>query len=479
MTSSTSRAARSALSLALVAALVLPALASAQAKPRAQAPPATTAADLSGALEATARATAPAVVQIFTTTYITVDGIVPRPTELITTERASGSGVIVDPDGYIVTNAHVVKGAERVRVEVPLMGTGKSILASRSRSVTGKVVGLDVETDLAVVKVEERNLTALAFDDSDTLRAGQIVLAVGSPLGFANSVSLGVVSATARQLEPDSPMIYVQTDASISPGSSGGPLVNLSGRVVGINTLVASRAAGAEGLGFAAPSNIVRTVYEQIRKSGRVRRGDIGVRPQTITPLLASALGLPRDEGVILADVKPGSPAARAGLRPGDLVVSLDGKPMENGRQLQIGLYRHVVGEVVNIEVLRAGQQMTFPVAMTEREDRLSGLTSSDPRPYLVSRLGILGVNLDAGLAEMLPAVRVRAGVVVASMVAGAIDARSGGLAQGDVIYAVNKKPVSRIEELRTAIDAFKTGDAVVLQLERGGELMYLAFTVE
>ena len=149
----------------------------------------------------------------------------------------------------------------------------------------GRIVGIDLETDLAVIKLDEQNLPAAAFGDSDELKAGQLVLALGSPLGFDNSVSLGVVSAVARQLEPESPMIYVQTDAAINPGSSGGALVDLRGRLVGINTLIASRAGGNEGIGFAAPSNIVRTVYEQIRKTGRVRRGDIGVRAQTVTPI--------------------------------------------------------------------------------------------------------------------------------------------------------------------------------------------------
>jgi serine protease Do len=480
MVRNTRRVRECELSLVLALGVLLtPSPALSQAKPRTAAPTAQTAADVSSALQAAARTAAPSVVQIFTTSFAAGDGIVPRPTELITTERATGSGVIVDPDGYIVTNAHVVRGTERVRVELPHPGTGQSILSARSRSVVGKVVGIDLETDLAVVKVEERNLAALAFGDSDALQAGQIVLAVGSPLGFTNSVSLGVVSAIARQLEADSPMIYLQTDASISPGSSGGPLVDLSGRVVGINTLVANRNAGAEGLGFAAPSNIARTVYEQIRKSGRVRRGDIGVRPQTITPLLAAALGLARDEGVILSDVRPGSPGARAGLKPGDIAIALDGKPMENGRQLQVGLYRHYVGEVVTLDILRDGQTMKFPVAMTERDDQLSQLTNTDPRLHLVSRLGILGIDLTADIAQSLPVVRVQSGVVVASMVAGAFDARDGGLAQGDVIYAVNRKPVTRLGELRTMIEGFKPGDPVVLQLERRGELLYLAFTVE
>jgi serine protease Do len=237
-----------------------------------------TAGDLSASLEATARLVAPTVVEIFATSYVPAQGVVPRTADLVSTQRASGSGVIVDSDGYILTNAHVVRGAQRLRVELSMPSAGRSILATGSRTVSGQIVGMDLETDLALIKVDEHNLPALSFGDSDGLRPGQLVLAFGSPLGFHNSVSLGVISAVARQLDPESPMIYVQTDASINPGSSGGPLVYLSGRLVGINTLIISQAGGDEGLGFSAPSNIARTVYEQIRKTGRVRRGDIGVR---------------------------------------------------------------------------------------------------------------------------------------------------------------------------------------------------------
>ena len=449
----------------------------------AQAPPrgANAALDLSGALETTARVVGPSVVEIFTTAFTAGSGVVPRTADLVTIDRASGSGVIVDADGYIITNAHVVRGAQRLRVELPAApGPGRSILGARGRTVSGQIVGIDLETDLAVIKVDERNLPAVTLGDSDELKAGQLVVALGSPLGLHNSVSVGVVSAIARQLEPESPMIYVQTDAPINPGSSGGPLVDLRGRLVGINTMIVSQTGGNEGLGFAAPSNIVRTVYEQIRKHGRVRRGDIGVRVQTVTPALAAGLGLARDTGVVLADVLPGSLAARAGLRPGDLVTSFEGRPMENGRQLQVGLYRHFAGEVVSLEVLRDGQVTTFPVAMNERPDPLGDLSASiDPRQNLVPRLGVLGVNLNQRLAELLPVVRVPSGVVVVSTVAGAIDAREGGLAAGDVIYAINRAAVKGIAELRTALEALKTGDPVVLQLERRGELTYLAFTVE
>jgi serine protease Do len=450
------------------------------ASPAATQSRAPSAADVSGSLESTARQASPAVVQIFATSFAAGAGLVPRNADLVRTERASGSGVIVSPDGFIVTNAHVVRGARRLTIELPVAPSGESILAVRSRAVEGRLVGLDLETDLAVVKVEAKGLPALAFGDSDELRPGQLVLALGSPLGLDNSVSLGIVSAVARQLEPESPMIYVQTDASINPGSSGGPLVDLQGRVMGINTLNVSQAGGNDGLGFAAPSNIVRAVYEQLRATGRVRRGDIGVRPQTVTPVLAAGLALPRDRGVVLADVLPGSPAQRAGLRPGDIILTLDGKPMENGRQFQVGLYRHLAGDIVSLDVLRGGDTLRMRVTMAERREPMDGVAAAvDPRQNLVGRLGILGVTLDKRLTAMIPVVRVPTGVVVASMVPGAIESRDGGLAPGDVIYAVNTVPVEGLDGLRKAIDGLQSGQPVVLQLERRGELLYLAFVFD
>ena len=266
-------------------------------------------------------------------------------------ERSSGSGVIVDPDGYIITNAHVVERATRIEVELSLAATGSapgsSILRRRGRVVGAQIVAIDHETDLAVIKVEGKGLPVLPFGDSETLRPGQIVLAFGSPLGLESSVTLGVVSAVARQLTPEDPMIYIQTDAPINPGNSGGALVDTEGRLVGINTLIYSQSGGNEGIGFAAPSNIVRNVFAQIRKTGRVRRGEIGVHAQTITPLLAEALGVPADAGVVLSDVDAWRSGGAAGLQPGDLVLALDGKRMENGRQLRINLYTRGVSDTV------------------------------------------------------------------------------------------------------------------------------------
>jgi serine protease Do len=451
---------------------------SALAQPKPRAIP--VGADFSRSIEATTERVGPAVVQIFTTSFAPGDGIVPRTADLITTDRASGSGVIVDPDGYIVTNAHVVRGKQRIRVAVPTPLDGQSILARRSRTVTGDVIGVDLETDLAVIHVDLHNLSTIAFGDSDDLNAGQVVLAFGSPLGLNNSVSLGVVSAVARQLEPDSPMIYVQTDASINPGSSGGALVDVSGRLVGVNTLIMSQHGGNEGLGFAAPSNIVRAVYEQIRQHGRVKRGDIGIRAQTATDVIAAGLKLQTDRGAIIADVAPNSPAAHAGLRSGDVVLTLDGKRIENGRQLHVGIYRRTAGDAVTLEILRDDLSFKVPVSIVERHDPIGELSAGvDPRRNLLPRLGALGISLDRRVAAMLPALRAEGGVVIVSTVAGAIDSREGGLAPGDVVYAVNRTPIKAFDDLRALLDQLKAGDPVVVHVEREGERMFLAFTIE
>ena len=469
---------RTYLSCAVALGLVVSITTIAPAQTRTASAP--SAADLSALLESTARSVSPSVVQIFSTSYTAGDGLVPKTGDLIRTERASGSGVIVDPAGYIITNAHVVRGAGRIRVDVPRPTVGTSILAANADGVGAQVVGMDLETDLAVLKIEREKLPAMAFADSDELKPGQLVLAFGSPLGLTNSVTLGIVGAVARQLEPESPMVWVQTDASINPGSSGGPLVDLRGRLVGINTSIASMTGGNEGVGFSSPSNIVRTVYEQIKATGRVRRGDIGIRVQTITPALARGLALPRESGVVISDVAPGTPASASGFRPGDIIVSLDGKAMENGRQFQVGLYRQRVGNFVGIEVLRDGQTRKARVQIAERGDPLANLSAAvDPRQHLVSRLAILGIDLDAQAGMMLGVQRVPSGVIVASTAAGAIDSRDGGLAPGDIIYAVNTKPVATLTELRTALDAVKPGEPIVLQLERRGTLMYLAYSAE
>ena len=440
-------------------------------------------ADLSRSLQELAGKVSPSVVQIFVTGYASPDEEDRAASSEPQLERSSGSGVIVDADGYIVTNAHVVENATRIEVELPFDTAGgarsRSILKRRGRTVGAQIVAIDAETDIAVVKVEARGLPALPFGDSDSLRAGQLVLAFGSPLGLDSSVSMGVVSAVARQLIPEDPMIYVQTDATINPGNSGGALVDTDGRLVGINTLIYTQSGGSEGIGFAAPSNIVRNVFTQIRKYGRVRRGEIGVTTQTITPLMAEALGLTFEGAVVLSDVMPGSPAAKAGLEPGDVVLTLDGKPMENGRQFRINVYTRGVGEQVAVDVRRGERTLSVRVPVVERESETGQLEALIGTQQATRTLGVIALDLTAPIAAMLPPVRRGAGAVVARVTPEAPYSHQGRLQPGDVIYALNGKPIANVEDLKNAAAALKPSAAAVLLIERQSTLMYLAFRVE
>lgn len=449
----------------------------------AQAPAPPSLLDLSQSLQRLATRVSPSVVQIFVTGYAAPDKDDQIASGEPALERSSGSGVIVDPDGYIVTNAHVVENATRIEVELPFEASGgtpgRSIVKRRGRSVGARIVAVDQETDIAVLRVEARGLPALPFGDSDTLRPGQLVLAFGSPLGLDSSVTMGVVSAVARQLTPDDPMIYVQTDASINPGNSGGALVDAQGALVGINTLIYSQSGGSEGISFAAPSNIVRNVFLQIRKTGRVRRGEIGVNAQTVTPLMAEALGLPFDAGVILADVPPGSPAAKAGLLPGDVVLTLDGKEMENGRQFRINVYARGAGELVTLEVRRGERTLSVKVPVGERDTASLRLEELIGPQQPIAALGIVALELTPAIAELLPPVRRSTGAVVARVGPQAPYSQQGTLLPGDVIYALNGSPIEGAEALKSAISALKPGTPAVLHLERDQTLMYLAFRVQ
>jgi serine protease Do len=440
-------------------------------------------ADLSRSLQELADRVSPAVVQIFVTGYSAPDEDSHGATGEPALERTSGSGVIVDAEGYILTNAHVVENATRLEVDLPFAATGgppgRSIVKRRGRSVGARIVAIDRETDIAVIRVDARDLPTLAFADSDELRPGQIVLAFGSPLGLESSVTMGVVSAVARQLQPEDPMIYIQTDAPINPGNSGGPLVDTEGRLVGINTLIFSQSGGNEGIGFAAPSNIVRNVFAQIRKYGRVRRGEIGVHAQTITPVMAEALGLDTDAAVVLSDVAPGGPADKAGLRSGDLVFTLDGKRMENGRQFRINVYTRGAADHVSLDVQRGARRMTVRVPVMERQNDATRLTELVTPQNAVRALGILALDLSPRILAILPSLRFPKGVVVATVGSEAPFSHQGSFQPGDVIYALNGKTVESVEQLKSGIDALKPNAPAVVQIERGGVLMYLAFRIE
>ncbi|MGD9903507.1 MAG: trypsin-like peptidase domain-containing protein [Vicinamibacterales bacterium] len=466
---------------AVTACLGLSATASADGPGQAvavrQTAPAISLNDLSTSFEALVARMGPSIVQVIASGLVvdpdaaTTDGLVER-------RRSSGSGVILDPAGYVMTNYHVVQGARRVQVVLAGAQDGQSIVRPRGRTLDATVAGVDEETDLALLKVAGAGLPALPLGDSDTLRAGQLVFAFGSPLGLDNSVTMGVVSAVGRQLEADDPMVYIQTDAPINPGSSGGPLVNAAGQVVGINTLILSQGGGNEGLGFAAPSNIVRTVYDQLRQYGRVRRGSIGTVVQSITAVMARALALPRESGAIVADVDPAGPAAAAGLRVGDIVVSLDGKAIENGRQLDVNLYRRAAGDVAQLVVLRGDQTVNLPVAVGERDDdplRFAEMVTRDE--HLIPRLGVLALTLTDTLRAEVGVGDEVTGALVAARAAES--AAEYGVAPGDLVVSVNRVAIRGLDDFRQRIAALPANAPCALQVLRQGQFLFLAFEIE
>jgi serine protease Do len=436
---------------------------------------------LSHSLQRVVSKVAPAVVQIRVAAYGPVGGGATGPSALLGTQRSTGSGLVVSPDGYIVTNAHVIEGGRRFLVVLPRPAAPgvpqRSTLPPVSQEIPATVVGTDPETDLAVLKVELTDLPFARLGESDSLTPGQVVLAFGSPFGLASSVTMGVVSAVSRQFRDEDRMIYIQTDTPINPGNSGGPLVTDQGVVVGINTMILSQSGGSEGIGFAAPANIARFVYDQVRASGRVRRGQIGVFAQTITPALASGLRLSRQWGVVLGDVYPNGPAAKSGLRVGDMILSVDGKPMENGRQFDVTLYQRQPGSAVNLEVGRGLQRLTLKVPVVERRDdanRFRDLVTPDQN--LISRLGILALDLTPELARLIPGIRDPHGVVVAGV---AVDAGGLGPVPGDVIYGVNGAQIRTLADLRGAIGQVASDSTAILQVGRQGQLRFLTVTLE
>jgi serine protease Do len=424
----------------------------------------------------------PAVVEIFATTY-SASMAGSTTSNLLTKQRSTGSGVILSSDGYCVTNAHVVQDARRILVTLAIPSRENmpmtSILSARGKMVTAELIGVDRETDLAVIKLDAVDLPFLRLGNSDDLRQGQLVLAIGSPLGLQNSVSMGVISSVARQLEAESPMVYIQTDAPINPGNSGGPLLDTNGQVIGINTMIMTQSGGNEGLGFAVPANIVDYVYRQILKHGRVRRGEIGVKTQTITPLISSGLNLTQKWGVIISDVTPGSPAETAGLRIGDIIESMDDKSMENGRQFDVNIYRRAVGEIVVLKILRESTSQNIRVRVIEREnDDFKFADLVTPQENLVPELGVLAIDLTAQVQQMLPMLRVRSGILIAARAAEGVH-WEGSLMPGDVIHSINNHFTPSLNELRSHLSDLKDHDPMVFQVERAGSMLYVAMEYE
>jgi len=436
---------------------------------------------MSGQMRSLSQQVAPAVVQVLVSGYGLIDSESGHQVSLLGREKSIGSGVIVDPDGYIVTNAHVIKGAVTIRVVVTRasLSDEASDDANNLRTVDAKIIGIDQESDLALLKIDEKGLPTLKFMNSDRLRQGDLVLAIGAPMGLRNSVSFGVVSSPNRSVGDDDPKVYIQTDASINPGNSGGALVTMNGLLAGLNAFIVSQSGGNEGLGFAIPANTVRDVYGQLRKNGHVSRGEIGIYAQDVTFVMAKGLSLARDHGVVVSDVVPEGPADRAGLKRRDIIVTLDGQKLGSAGQLRSHIYRRAAGDKLELRVLRGQDELKVGPVVRERQDKASLLERLiHPEKNLVARLGILCIEIDKEVAGMIPGLRRDYGLIVAAKTAGG-QSQSIDLQPGDIIDAVNNSPVALLDTLRSTLGEMKPGDPVVLQIERDGRFQYLAFELD
>jgi serine protease Do len=383
-----------------------------------------------------------------------------------------GSGVIIDRDGYILTNNHVVAGGDDVTVLVRLWD-GREFPATQ--------VWTDPKTDIAVVKIDgASDLVTAPLANSDVVSVGDWVLALGQPFGLESTVTAGIVSATHRSVGINARESFLQTDAAINPGNSGGPLVNLDGEIVGINTAISSRGGGNDGVGFAVPSNLAKWVADQLVSHGEVRRAYLGVGIQPVTADLAKQFKVKPREGVVVTDVYPDTPAAKAGLQAGDVVRSFAGVKVDSPRELQLLVERAELGRPHAMELVRDGKSVNVsfvpeeqPAEFESRAGRQGSAGSGPAAPSSVDALGLEITDLDANVAKQL-GVPVDKGVVVTDVVAGSV-AQQAGLESGMVIVQINRQPVSNAAEARQQLSGYKPGDNLLLLVRTSAGSRFIA----
>ena len=384
-------------------------------------------------------------------------------------EHSLGSGVIVNADGYILTNNHVVEGASDVQVTL-----------SDKRQLKAKVVGTDPRTDIAVLKIPASGLATVTIGDSAKAKVGDIVLAIGDPFGIGETVTMGIVSATGRRdlrLEgPEGYEDFIQTDASINPGNSGGALVNTRGELIGINTAIISNGGGGnQGIGFAVPVNMARTVMEQILKSGKVTRGFLGVSIQEVTPDLAKAFNLPSAEGALVGGVTPDSPGAKAGLQKGDVITALNGQKVSDYHDLRLRISQTAPGTSVKLDVYRNGQKQQMTVTLGEFPEKAQAAEGNAPQGEAPALEGVQVENLTNDVAQQLNLPPGTRGVVITRVDPDSIAAETG-LQRGDVIQEVNRKAVNSVEQFRAAVRG-SANQPLLLLVNRGGNTQYVVIS--
>jgi serine protease Do len=438
-------------------------------------------ADLKNGYSAVIGPALPAVVNISSTKVVKIDNNFPRlffsdpffrqffgdqfdhSPALPQTERehSLGSGVIVNPDGYVLTNDHVVSGASDIEV-----------FTRDKKEFRAKVIGTDSQTDVAVLKINATGLPSLTLGDSSQLKVGDVVFAIGDPFGVGETATMGIVSATGRGLGGaiEHYEDFIQTDAAINPGNSGGALLDLHGDLIGINTAIISGGGGNQGVGFAIPINMARNVMEQIVDHGKVIRGHLGVAIQSVNPDLAKAFGLAQGGGALVADVTPGSPAAKAGIERGDIILALNGQPVNEPDDLSVRIAETAPGTTVHLKISRNGQTRDVAVVLGQTSEKTETAATGELGASVMR--GVQVQNLTPAIADDLGISRGVRGVVITS-VGDSSAAAAAGLQRGDIIQEVNRKPVSNVEEFHRAL-AGANGSSVLLLVSRGGSARYV-----
>ena len=381
--------------------------------------------------------------------------------------QSLGSGFIISADGYIMTNAHVVESADKITVRL-----------TDKREFSAKVIGADKRTDVALLKIEATGLPKITVGDPDKLRVGEWVIAIGSPFGFDSSVTAGIVSAKGRSLPQDNFVPFIQTDVAINPGNSGGPLFNMDGEVVGINSQIYTRSGGSMGLSFAIPIDVATQVTDQLRTSGKVTRGRIGVMIQELTRELAESFGLNKPVGALISNVEKDGPADKAGLEASDVILKFDGKPVYSSGDLPRIVAATKPGSKAVIELWRKGEtrRITVEVAEMPEDGKLARAAKklADDTAEMISRLGIAVIELTR---EQLQGLQIQGGLLVDEVKGSA--ARAAGLQQGDVLLAIGNMPIHSLKQFNEILKQVPKGRNIALLVRRGNSATYVAIRLD
>ena len=389
----------------------------------------------------------------------------PGPRDRESQSQSLGSGFIISQDGYILTNAHVVETAEEITVKL-----------NDKREFKAKVIGADRRTDVALIKVDAANLPAVRFGDPSRLKVGEWVLAIGSPFGFENTVTAGIVSAKGRSLPQENYVPFIQTDVAVNPGNSGGPLFNLRGEVVGINSQIYSRTGGFMGLSFAIPIDVANDIAQQLRTTGKVTRGRIGVVIQPVTKELADGFGLPRQQGALVNSVEKGGPADKAGIEAGDVILRFDGKPVNSSEDLPRIVGTTKPGSRAALQLWRNKQAREVQVVVAEMQDERAARQARRGGKPPATAAGQYGLTLSELTEAQRGELKLSGGVLVENAQGAAARA---GIRRGDVILAVNNQDVKSIEQFNQMMGQFDKGRIIALLIRRGTNSLYIPFRVD